>query len=186
VTNPRHRLTPTVITPWLGFEEEQTATYGELCEAFQDKRLFPTELEVLGAQKTINKFLVTSEKGLTKFSDVAEVTPIKEIVNRFIAVAPVDGVPSPEVSFSPRGDPDDDTKEAFAPVDGIWNQGGPIMLLELKPPHKLVAEALRTSSDDGTGLPQRRFETKPIIDSPPRLIIQRIRSLQFLRKSSTI
>jgi hypothetical protein len=69
-------------------------------------------------------------------------------------------------------------------VSGI--EAGPILLLDLKPPHKLVAETLRTSLDDGTGLPQRRFETKPIIDSPPRLIIQRIRSLRFLRKSSTI
>ncbi|KAF2810665.1 uncharacterized protein BDZ99DRAFT_497660 [Mytilinidion resinicola] len=107
-----------------------------LCPSYASCQLFPTEPEVLGAQKTINDFLITSEKGLTNFTDVAEVTPIKEIVNNFITFARTNGVPGPELSFSPRGDPDDGTKAAFAPVDGVWIRGGPITLLELKPPHK--------------------------------------------------
>ena len=51
-------------------------------------------------------------------------------------------------------------------MDGVWNRGGPITLLELKPPNKLTAEALRIALDNGTGRPQRRFETKAIIDGP--------------------
>ena len=93
-------------------------------------------------------------------------TSVKDIINHFIAFTPSNGVPGLEVSFGPRDDPDDDTKAAFAPVDGVWDQGGPITLLELKPPHKLTAEALRIAPENGTGRPQRMFETKPIIDSP--------------------
>ena len=166
VTNPRHRITPTVITPWQGFEDDQAATYRELCEAFRDKRLFPTESQVIGAQKTINEFLITSEKGLTNFSDVAEVAPIKEINNQFLALAQIDGDQALEVSFSPRGDPDEDSQVAFRPVDGVWICGGPKALDELKTPHKLREETLQTALDDGTGRFRRRFETKPIIDSP--------------------
>ncbi|MCJ1474683.1 hypothetical protein MMC13_003343 [Lambiella insularis] len=129
VTNPRHRITPTLVAPWGGFKEEQAATYQEFCQAFQNEQLFPTEPEVLSAQKTINEFLITSEKGLTNFTDVAKVTPIKEIVNNFIAFAPSDSVPGPEVSFRPRGDPDDGTKAAFAPVDGVWIRGMPSPLI---------------------------------------------------------
>lgn len=136
VTNPRHRITPTLVVPWDGFKEEQAATYQEFCQTFQNKRLFLTEPEVLDAQKTINDFLITSKKGLTNFTDVAEVTLIKEIVNNFITFARTNDVPGPELSFSPRGDSDDGTKAAFAPVDGLWIRGGPITLLELKPPHK--------------------------------------------------
>jgi hypothetical protein len=166
VTNPRHRITPTVIAPWDGFEEEQAATYQELCQAFRNKRLFPTESEIIGAQRTINEFLITSERGLTNYTDVAEVTPVKEIVNHSIALTHVDSLADLEVSFSPRGDPDEDTKAAFAPVDGVWIRGGPITLLELEPPHKLTVEALQTALDDGTGRSRRSFETESIINSP--------------------
>jgi hypothetical protein len=48
-----------------------------------------------------------------------------------------------------QGDPDDNTKAASAPVNSVWNRGGPIRYLELKPYHKLTAEALRTALDDG-------------------------------------
>ena len=166
VTNPRHRITPTVIAPWEEFEDEQAATYRELCKEFQDQRLFPTESEVIGAQRTINEFLITSEKSLTNFTDVAMVAPVKEIVNQSIAFGHVGGDPGLGVSFSPRGDPEEDTKAAFAPVDGVWDRGGPITLLELKTPHKLTERVLQTALDDGTGCARRRFETKPIIDSP--------------------
>jgi hypothetical protein len=71
VTNPRHRITPTLVAPWDGFEEKQAETYQEFCQVFRNQRLFPTEPEVLGTQKTINEFLITSEKGLTNFTDVA-------------------------------------------------------------------------------------------------------------------
>ena len=34
VTNSRHRITPTVIALWEEFEDEQAATYRELCKEF--------------------------------------------------------------------------------------------------------------------------------------------------------
>ena len=75
------------------------------------------------------------------------------------------------MSFAPRGDPEEDTKSAFAPVDGVWNRGGqgsdqPITLAELKPPHKLTTSALHTALNDGNGRAQKGFGTKPVIDSP--------------------
>jgi hypothetical protein len=63
--------------------------------------------------------LITFEKGLTNFIDVVEVMPIKEIINYFIALANVDSGLGLKVSFSPRGDPDNDTKIAFAFIDGV-------------------------------------------------------------------
>ena len=88
------------------------------------------------------------------------------MINHFIAFTSINSVPGLEISFNPRGDPDDDTKAAFAPMDSVWNRGGPITLLELKPSHKLTAKALRIALNNGTDCPQSRFETKPIIDSP--------------------
>jgi hypothetical protein len=75
------------------------------------------------------------------------------------------------VSFTPRGDPEEDTKGAFAPVDGLWNRGGqgsnrPIALVELKPPHKLTVSALQSALDDDHGRAQKHFETRPVINSP--------------------
>src|SRR2546421_10725265 len=60
---------------------------------------------------------------------------------------------------------------SFAPVDGLWNRGGqgsnrPIALVELKPPHKLTVSALQSALDDSHGRAQKRFETRPVINSP--------------------
>jgi hypothetical protein len=166
VTNPRDRFTPELIAQWDGFEEEQAATYQELCRAFQNKRLFPTESEVIGARRTINEFLITSEKGLTNYNDVAEVAAIKEINNQFLSLGHLDDDPGLEVSFSPRGEPDGNTQAAFRPVDGVWIRKEPRVLDELKTPHKLTVETLTAALDDGMGRPRRIFETKPVIDSP--------------------
>lgn len=51
-------------------------------------------------------------------------------------------------------------------MEVAWNQGGPVTLLELKPPHDLTAEALRMALNKGTGRHQRKLETKLIIESP--------------------
>ena len=80
---------------------------------------------VIGAQNFIYEFLITSEKGLTNFTDIAEVAPVKEIVNRFIALTSQEDVRGPEVRLRPRGDVDDETKAVFAPVDGVWSRNGP-------------------------------------------------------------
>ena len=75
------------------------------------------------------------------------------------------------MSIALRVDPEEDTKSAFAPVDGVWNRGGqgsdrPITPAELNPPHKLTTSALHTALDDGNGRAQKGFGTKPVIDSP--------------------
>ena len=95
-------------------------------------------------------------------------TPTKDIITHSIALTPSNGVPGLEVSFSPRGEHNDGTKAAFTPIDGVWNRDGPNELLELKPPRKRTAKALRIALDNETGRPQRsqtRFETKSIINS---------------------
>jgi hypothetical protein len=122
-----------------------------LCEAFQDQRLFPNEAEVIGAKKTINDFSITSEQVLATFTNVAQVTPAKEIVNQFVSLAGLVNVhPRLELRFSPRGDPDEDTKAAFAPVDGVWDYDGPKSLEALKPPHKLPEGSLQEALEDRT------------------------------------
>ena len=105
----------------------------------QDRNLFRIESNLIGARQTIQAFLITSELALTLYVLSAEVPPARL-----------------GVSFTPRGEPEENIKSAFAPVDGVWNrseQGSdqPIALMELKPPHKLAMEALQTALDDGHG-----------------------------------
>jgi hypothetical protein len=171
VTNPRDRTMPVIIAPWVEFGDLQTETYQHLCAVLQDKRLFPNERNILGARSTIQEFLITSELALASYVNGAEVPPIKEILLQFIALGSGDGNSRLGVSFTPRGDPEEGTKSAFAPVDGVWNRGGqgsdqPMALTELKPPHKLTVAALQTALDDGGGRALKRFETKPVINSP--------------------
>lgn len=163
VTNPHDRYTPTLITPWLGFEGLQTAAYLKLCEVFQDRRLFSNEERIIGAQETIVAFAIDSEATLTAFTTAAEVAPALKIINQFLALRHAGGGPVSEVSFSTRGE---DNEAAFAPVDGVWSYGGPILLQELKPPHKLTEKALETALDDGTGRPRKEFRTERIINDP--------------------
>jgi hypothetical protein len=68
--------------------------------------------------------LITSELALTSYINGAEVPPIKEILLQFIAFGSGDRNNSLGVSFTPRGDPEEDTEGAFAPVDDLWNRGG--------------------------------------------------------------
>jgi hypothetical protein len=121
-------------------------------------------------RRTIHEFPSASESALISYVNGAEVPPVKEILLQFIALGGGDGNASLAVSFTPRGDPED-IKSAFAPVDGMWNRGGPgsdqpIALAELKPPHKLRISAPQTALGDGSGRAQKRFETKSIINSP--------------------
>jgi len=101
-------------------------------------------------RRTIHEFLSTSELVLISYINGAEVPPVKEILLQFIALGGGDGNASLAVSFTPRGDPEEDTKSAFAPVDGMWNRGmpgsdQPRALTELKPLHKLTISAPRTA-----------------------------------------
>jgi len=125
----------------------------------------------MGAGRTIHEFLITSELALISHINGAEVPTVKEILPQFIALGGGDGNASLAVSSTPRSDPEEDTKSAFAPVDGVWNRGGPgsdqpIVFAELKPPHKLTISTSQTALDGGSGRAQKRFETKSIINSP--------------------
>lgn len=56
---------------------------------------------------------------LISYVNGAEVPPVKEILLQFIALSGGDGSASLAVSFTLRGDLEEDTKSAFAPVDGM-------------------------------------------------------------------
>ena len=171
ITSPLGRITPTTVEPWTEFEDLQCRSYQELCEKLGDRELFPNKADVLGARRTIGEFLITSEMAITHYITSAVIPPVKEIVCRYVQKGGGEGQSSLGVSYTPRGDPEPATGKAFVSVDGVWNLGGPgsdrpIALAELKPPHKLTTEALRTALDDGNGKARKSFESQPIIQSP--------------------
>lgn len=171
VTNPRDRITPTTISPWVDFDNLQSDTYRHLCAVLQDRQLFPNKADVVATSDSINEYFITSEAAITSYVNGAEVLPVKKILLQFIALGGSDDNTNLGVTFSPRGDPTENTETAIAPVDGVWNRGEqgsdrPIAMVELKPPHKLMTSALQNALDDGNGRARKSFKTKPIINSP--------------------
>jgi hypothetical protein len=80
VTNPRDRITPTIISPWIKFDNLQINTYQQLCDVLQAQRLFLNKADIKGARRIIQDFLITSELALTSYINGAEVLLIKEIL----------------------------------------------------------------------------------------------------------
>ncbi|KAM0798192.1 hypothetical protein BDR22DRAFT_891499 [Usnea florida] len=109
------------------------------------RELFPNEANIIGARPTIREFLITSEHGITRYVNAAEIPPVIEIVCQYVKNGGGDGQSSLGVSYTRRGDPEPATKKSFVPVDGVWNR-----------------ELHWTT----TGKARRSFESKPIIQSP--------------------
>ena len=171
LAEPDKRLTPEKVEPGTEFEELQREWYEKLCEKLGGRELFPNQANIIGARPTIREVLITSEYGITRYVNAAEIPPVIEIVCQYVKNEGGDGQSSLGVSYTRRGDPEPATEKSFVPVDGVWNRGGhgshrAIALAELKPPHKLPTETLRTALDHYTGKARRSFESKPIIQSP--------------------